>query len=263
MQHIRFTYMVALPLMLVMLCSFASMARADEPPPFPSVLPRYGMESKLSLEDRDALQNIVAWSPEQIQEALESTDGIQVSLAIYALDQQENVQRLLELSALLDDARSALPFTAPVSSGPVVYQDQSLAEYMTYVYGQWCGVHIEGKERFDSIFSGQIVADSLAKPWIERVRRKAHAGGVDAAMLDRIETLPEPLRVVVVALSASDGYLTEQAALGVISAVSPSVVAAVGDGTAGIESDALLSTQPSANKQIRSALERLGVLDSP
>jgi len=180
----------------------------------PKALPQHGHERWLSTQEIQTLDHISALTIVQIDTYLQSGDANLIGVAIYALDAQQNSERLFSLAALLDDSRVTLPRVMPGAGiGQIVTTEQTVRELLTRVYEDWFGLHIESKAAFDIVFSGIVDSTALIHPWGERLRRARKDPDAQENVLMAIDALQDPQRIAIISYAFGDELIGKEQAL--------------------------------------------------
>lgn len=139
----------------------------------------------------------------QIKAMLDSDDPRAIGIAIFALDQQEDLRTLLSLRQSLADHRQTVPYGVRVDPPrpgiDPIYTSASQRVDMYYgsIMQGWFGVYPSDRD-FDEQF-GQIDDPwTLARPWAARLARTRDPAAIEALKAS-ISALPETLRWTIIA----------------------------------------------------------------
>lgn len=172
--------------------------------------------------DRQRLELIADCTPEEIDRLLQSDDPREVGAGIFALSAQGNVRQLLELKALLDDARVTIPRPVPVSRGYKV-REQSVGALLGGAICTWTGLpglDAEG-EMLRALHERYPDPEALITPWLVRLRLVQSDAAAREAVIEQVEALPESLRWAVATMAWNNGkYLTEDEARRILAGLS-------------------------------------------
>lgn len=157
--------------------------------------------------EHDALVAAARMPATQIKAMLESDDPRAIGVAIFALDQQEDLRGLLSLQRLLTDYRATVPYGLRLDpSRPgvdVVYTSapQRVDMYYASIMQGWFGVYPSHRE-FDEHFGRIDDPWMLARPWAAKLARTRDPAAIEAIKAS-ISALPETLRWAIIAEDAA------------------------------------------------------------
>lgn len=194
--------------------------------------------------EHDALAAAARLPPERIKAMLDSDDPRAIGVAIFALDQQEDLRGLLSLRRLLTDYRATVPYGLRLDpSRPgvdVVYTSapQRVDMYYASIMQGWFGVYPSDRE-FDEQFGHIEDPWALARPWAAKLARTRDPAAIEAIKAS-IRALPETLRWAIIAEDAAlSSRFTPLEAKEELDGLSPAVKAAIDDQTVELPPDPL------------------------
>lgn len=184
--------------------------------------------------EHDALLAAARLPPERIKAMLDSDDPRAIGVAIFALDQQEDLRGLLSLRRLLTDYRATVPYGLRLDpSRPgvdVVYTSapQRVDMYYASIMQGWFGVYPSDRG-FDEQFGRIDDPWMLARPWAAKLARTRDAAAIEAIKAS-IKALPETLRWAIIAEDAAlSSRFTPLEAKEELDRLSPAVKVAIDD----------------------------------
>jgi len=205
-------------------CSCASASRVDAGRLGEGViaLPYHATWTLLSSDERTAIEELLACSPDELDSLLESDDPRDLGLGVFVAWWRADLEVLLDLSHLLDDDRPTIPRTDIfarrarwVAEGEANYwpRDTKVSEVLSYAYTELFGVRTFGSvAKFDETLGQVEDPSSLAEPWRARLHRalvskyRWYDPGPLEEVKAEIRQLPPELRWVVLARTPGGSF---------------------------------------------------------
>lgn len=203
----------------------ASVALCSANVEIPWALPRGALAQwqSVPVDERPILAAACAIEDHQLDQMLDQGTAEERGLALFVLDQRGDIERLMELCELLDDARMTIPST-DVNGVNNTYscKRQSIAGQVSNIYHTWFGVVPHDIAEFEALI-GDADPDTFVTVWVWRLYRATtdpvyvqhmprYISGLDipeSAVIDRnsvleaVKHLPADLRWVVACVAYS------------------------------------------------------------
>ncbi|MCA9292311.1 MAG: hypothetical protein KDA20_00695 [Phycisphaerales bacterium] len=151
----------------------ASLALCSANVEFPWALPRGALAQwqSVPVDERPILAEACTIEDDQLNQMLENGTAEERGLALFVLDQRGDIARLLELHALLDDARMSIP-SSDVNGvhNTYAFKRQSIAGQLSNIYHAWFGVVPHDVAEFEALI-GEADPDTFVTVWVWRLYR--------------------------------------------------------------------------------------------